>query len=207
MDETVAETLAWRVRGLFASEQLRDDACVLAARVLQLAAQRAGVACKVISCRVDILSPAWVEAARAGEIPQGSDAAVDMKKVMELRARGVWSVTIGDPRHEGALRPDGRRGFNAHLLAVLEGWLIDPTIVQASRPKVGIVLPPLAARVNEEFMARRESLEGETASGALLRYQRIAKVLPVDAPDWAGVDLNDPMVLNVAEFLSGVSGR
>jgi hypothetical protein len=176
---------------LLASEGYHPDTCVLATRVACLALTEAGIAASPLACRLDVFNAPYVAALDDG---WNGEEPMDPELEREILASGAWAITIGDDRIEGKPRPDGSRGFNAHLCVhVQRRWLLDLTLHQTNRPAKGIVLEPHYFDVDDEFVRGGKPVIG-TANGCWLRYWVVHRNDYLSAPDWLKVRRDDHLV-------------
>lgn len=203
--ERAMDALEKAMPKLLEDRGFNPDSCILATRVAILALGEFGIKATPIVCRVDILNAAYAKAMREGRLEPGSLTDADAKVLQE---EGCWALCIGDPRHEGVLRPDGRRGFNGHVVALVERkWVLDLTIHQASRPNKDINLEPHHFEAPSGFIHGYEPLVGRDES-VWLRYQRIANQRFLQAPDWVQVRRDLWEVRTAVEVLRlALSGR
>lgn len=178
------------------------DSCVLMTRVAVLALTSLGVRATPFPVRMDVYSPGWLRAMQEGWDP--TQAAMPAWSVDQLQAYRAWVVQVGHPDGEHRLRPNGRRGFNAHLLALVENrYLVDTTLHQAARPKHDIAVAP------HWFPADRGMLRGELTTqvildGSLIQYRRLDDPSYLSAPDWIEVRPGAAEVRDVRELLASV---
>lgn len=183
---------------LLTSYGVGQDVCVLATRVACLALSEVGLKASPLPCRVQAFSPRYRRALEAGEIEAANG---DTDAVARLVAEGAHVVDIGHPDNEGLPRPDGRRGYNAHLVALVERrWVVDLTIQQASRPTKSMVFEPHHFRVTPAFMAGGP-ITLRTDDYSTLVYVRVDNNTYTVAPDWTNVRRDDRLVRTTAERL------
>lgn len=115
--------------------------------------------------------------------------------IADLRDPDAWVIGLGVPRE---LRPEGvpvrvvpgrlRPGWDGHLVALTERFLIDPTLPQASRPERGLHLEPLVLPVSPAFASGQLSIEGLLDGGGRLGYYPAPNNRAWrTAPDWRNV--------------------
>lgn len=198
--EAALERLVLAAPQLLRRWRVNPDSCVLATRATCLALAAVGVRASAFPTRLDVFSPSWIEQMRAGWDPRQP---ADPDRQRELAERGVWTVAIGDPQGEGRPRPDGRPGYNAHLLCLVDGrWLVDMTLHQAARPQKGIDVQP------HLFAADRELLRGERPQqmlmrGSLVQYRRLAAPQFTRSVDWTQLRPGAAEVVQVRDLLTG----
>ncbi len=123
----------------------RPDSCIAAARVLVDVLDRLHVRARPLAVVADIFNAALLTRAQAegGRLP--SDTAEYCRWVEE---DGAWWLTLGP----GGAEPEPGK-WPGHLAVVVwESVLIDLTLPQASRPRRGIVLAPVAVQVDRPFL-------------------------------------------------------
>lgn len=179
------------------SAGFNPDSCVLATRVACLAFTEVGIPASPLACRLDILNAPYVRAIADGWKGQPWDGGepLDEEHERHVIESGAWSVILGDPRNEGVPRPNGSRGFNAHLCTLVERkWLLDLTLHQASRPAKGIVLDTHYVDVDSAFVRGAVPIVVGNEDGCLARYQVVQRNDFLNAPDWLRVRRDERLV-------------
>lgn len=204
--ERACEALVEHLPGALQADGFLPDVCILATRAATLALAQVGIPSQPLACKLMAFSPKYVRLAEAGTL---QEAATSMTPE-EARQAGIRQVTIGDPAIEGKLRPDGRRGFNAHLVALVEGrFFLDLTLDQVRRGLPGLdefgpfyFEPP--QEILRPFLARERPLAGSNSEGGALRYERVATTQFLQAPDWKLVNPTDRIVRRAVRHLREV---
>lgn len=196
--ERALDALVEGVPALLESKGFNRDVCVLATRLACLALGEVGFKASALPTRFDGYSPTYVQGVKDGTIGEGAQPP---REVLErLREQGAWTVKIGHPENEGVARPDGRRGYNAHLVTLVERrYVLDLTIGQASRPAKRMFFTPHWFRATPEFMAG-EPVVFES-DGSMGTYIRIENNTYTVAPDWTLIGRSDPLVQAVARLV------
>lgn len=193
--ERALDALVQGVPSLLERNGFNRDVCVLATRLACLALGEVGIKASALPTRFDGYSPAYVQGVKDGTIAE--DVTTTPEDLARLREHGAWTVKIGHPENEGVARPDGRRGYNGHLVTLVERrYVLDLTIGQASRPSKGMFFMPHWFRATPEFMAG-EPVVFES-DGSMATYIRIDNNTYAVAPDWTLIGRSDPLVQAVA---------
>ena len=90
-------------------------------------------------------------------------------------------------------------GIGGHLVAVVEGWLIDGSIDQANDPSHGIVLPPVHwGHMDPSFLSKARILNRMDAGGLFLEYSHHAIGIEYSASyDWGHNSKTDAAVSRI----------
>jgi hypothetical protein len=190
------DVLEEAVPAALASSGAAPDVCVAATRIACLALAEVGIKASPLPVRLQAMSPRYTAAVERNEL-----GSVDEAGAKRLADEGAHMVDIGHPDNDGRPRPDGRRGYNAHLIALVERrWAVDLTIGQASRPAKNMIFAPHHFAVTPAFMAG-EPLVFRTDNGATLVYVRVDNNTFVVAPDWQKVRRDDWLVRSTTQRL------
>jgi hypothetical protein len=154
---------------------VEPSACILGTRVLTEALAYFGVSARPTPVRVLATNRAGLSAMEAGlPVDQWPDEA--------------WSVGVDDrhPDHDLAATVSRRR-FPGHLVAVADGWLLDPTAEQLNRPARGLwVEGTVGAPVPEPWSDEAPMVLVDEDRGTTLVYSP-SPLRPhtwQQAPDW-----------------------
>lgn len=158
--------------------------CINSTRICIEALRHFGVRANAMSVEFMAFNPTFRRLAdRHGGIP--SDEAT-MKAWYE---RGARCLQI-DTRPE-AFDPNGN-SWNGHLVAVAQGFLIDPSAGQFNRPQYGIHTPEvLVTDAPNSFIKGNKPLSCEAPNGAVLSYKarkRDFSYAKLPGFDWPGVN-------------------
>jgi hypothetical protein len=196
--EVALDVLERTVPELLAAQDIRPDVCVGATRIACLALAEVGIKASPLTTRVDAMSPRYRQAVERGELEAAKG---DSHLLHRIGAEGGWTVVIGHPDNEERLRPDGSRGFNGHLVALVERrWVLDLTIQQANRPAKNMIFEPHHFAVTPGFMGGAPTIM-VNERGCALVYVRIENNTYAVAPDWTKVRRDDRIVRETARRL------
>lgn len=162
-------------------EHFHPDCCIAATRHGIEALRYFGVEAQPVKVQTFAGNADWIrwieQLAAAGRSPDD-----------EAMPDGSWSVGI-DLSADGVRATSARGRYPGHLVFVADGFLIDLSLGQMSRPERGMTLPFCAAFDlsgherwdNDGAGFRVEHLPGEVVA---VIYKRLPEVDWRDAPDW-----------------------
>jgi hypothetical protein len=195
--EAALDVLEDTIPPLLGAAGIKPDVCVGATRIACLALAEVGIKASPLPVRVQAMSARYRAALVGGEIAAVSSE----EEAQRLAAEGAHMVDIGHPHNEGRIRSDGSRGYNAHLVALVERrWVLDLTIPQVNRPAKGIWFEPLHFAATREFMGGTP-LVFRNDEGATLVYVRVENNTYLVAPDWTTIRRDDRLVRATAAKL------
>jgi hypothetical protein len=157
------------------------DCCIAATRIALDVLEHFQIPGRPLATRLLVFNSVfreWVES--HDRMPETRD------EIDEVFDRGGWSLLVGAETY--TTPPTGGRGFDGHLVAYLdEGYIIDLSIAQASRPRYNIRLAPLVAKMPEGFCeAGTVALQYPQKDGRdlILKYEVIDNERYLSSPDW-----------------------
>lgn len=134
--EFLAAQMLPLVESVYAPEKSGRGRCVLVSHIAQDALQRFGFDASCLACVVEAHNHLAAQYRRESEGMMHEEAE---KLANEYRKRGGHILVIGDPND-----PDGDGGWSGHLVNVIDGFLLDFTLGQFSRPQKQLDLGPVA---------------------------------------------------------------
>jgi hypothetical protein len=172
----------------------REDSCILQARVAIAVLHRFEIVASVITTNCYVFNPAYTRRVEAGQVARNLEE-------LESFGDGSWTIGLGlgDPapgRYAGHLIVGSRENR----------WIMDPSIVQANRPRRGIVLEPLVMPAPASFWHDRERYWFKHASCAV-GYQIIDNDAYFGSPDWIDPKRSAPIIAAAIRRLSAIDPR
>jgi hypothetical protein len=166
----------------------RPDSCIYSTRVVSELLVGLGFQAVPVPVAVRVTSPALVSrlAAWRAAHPEDPDGprAVEVARWTDEPGSRCWSVGVGYGPADG--RPVPADKYRGHLIALGPGGLlVDLSIDQANRPKVGIRVAPVVGVASRAFWLGEEAAGFRTPDGCDVHYQRITDDGTWrTAPDW-----------------------
>jgi hypothetical protein len=146
-----------------------------------------------LACSLHVFNPAYVKAMMdgwRGERWDGGEPLDDEHARWLTMESGAHAVAIA----EGGRRPDGRRGFDAHLVTLVERrYVLDLTLHQVNRPHKNIVVEPHFFEVDSAFVRGGVPAIFDS-NGCVMRYWVVHRNDFVVAPDWREVRRDEGLV-------------
>jgi hypothetical protein len=186
------------IEGVMREAGFQASASIAAARVTTVALDRLGVSGAVaVACQLDAVTPATLEMLQSActrGIPLDELSKAEQE---EWERRGAVWVSLID-------QTPGR-SYSGHVVTVLDdGWLLDPTLAQASRPDRGMPLGPSAFRLDD--LAGPISIRLDSGATLMYRLDRAHRGFRA-APAWRDVPRLQATVSRVVEGLSDSAGH
>lgn len=169
-------------------EDFAPDCCVAATKITIEVFTRLGFKAKPLPCRLDILNRQFAEL----EGKLGRPPTIEEQKLAFERGDKLAALSIREV-------PAEKDKFTGHMVAIVEQYMIDATILQAERPNKGIVFPEPVLVINapRAFRRGREAYSFRTKEGILLVYIASNNDKYMNSPDWTLEERTLPAITRI----------
>jgi len=174
-------------------EYFDPDSCIASTRVTIETMKYFGLDFKPLVTQALVFNkPAWTHF-RDNELEVN-----DMEAWGEID--GSWSVGLGFPPNKNY------KGFVGHLIAHSKSLsiIIDCSLDQATRPKHGIIVKPMAFTINKELFEKGNVF---TLDDTVLFYRTMINPTFQSAPDWKLESKWRPIVTECINYLKDIEGE
>ena len=158
------------------------DCCIAATRIALDVLGHFEIPAMQLTTRVMICNGVYADWIMTHDkLPQGEE------ERNEAFANGGWGVGLGFPNP--TVKPSKGKGFGGHLIAYLEeGYIVDLSLPQGTRPRHNIRLKPLVAKTQPNFLEERMMCiryPQREGGDLLLHYTLIENEAYTKSIDWA----------------------